>query len=124
MAEAAACLLGEHDFTSYRSIDCQSPTPMRNVIRLEIRRYGDCIIMEIEANAFLHHMVRNIAGVLMAIGTGEASPDWSRQVLEARDRTQGGVTAPADGLYLVHVSYPQKYGLPALVNSTLIFPAC
>lgn len=116
MRRASVCLLGEHDFTSYRSIDCQAGKPMRNIKRLEIRRQDDFIIMEIEANAFLQHMVRNIAGVLMAIGMGEAPPEWSRQVLEARDRTQGGVTAPADGLYLVHAAYPQKYGIPACAN--------
>jgi tRNA pseudouridine38-40 synthase len=116
MQKAAACLLGAHDFTSYRAVDCQSGTPLRNIRRLEIRRQDDFIIMEIEANAFLQHMVRNIAGVLMAIGMGEAPPAWSQQVLEARDRTRGGVTAPADGLYLVNVSYPEKYGIHAAAN--------
>ena len=116
MHKAAVCLIGEHDFTSYRSIDCQSGSPLRNIKRLEVRRQDDFIIMEVEANAFLHHMVRNIAGVLMAIGRGEAPPDWSQQVLEARDRTQGGITAPAEGLYLTHVAYPQKYGMPAAAN--------
>ena len=122
MQQAAGCLLGNHDFTSYRAIDCQSDSPMRNVRRLEIRRRDDFIIMEIEANAFLHHMVRNIAGVLMTIGRGEAPPAWSQQVLEARNRTQGGVTAPADGLYLVNVSYPQKYDIPvhADINQALL----
>ena len=120
MREAAICLLGEHDFTSYRSVACQSGTPLRNVKHLEIRRHDDCIIMEIEANSFLHHMVRNIAGVLMTIGMGEAPPEWSQQVLEARDRTQGGVTAPPDGLYLVRASYPQKYGIPAYANMSQV----
>lgn len=122
MRQAAICLLGEHDFTSYRAVNCQSGTPMRNVRRLEIRRQGDFIIMEIEANAFLQHMVRNIAGVLMTIGRGEAPPAWSLQVLEVRDRTQGGVTAPADGLYLVDVVYPKKFGIPvhAHINQALL----
>jgi len=123
MRRASACLLGEHDFTSYRSIECQAGTPMRNVKRLEIHRAGDFIMMEIEANAFLHHMVRNIAGVLMAIGMGKAPPDWSRQVLDARDRTQGGVTAPADGLYLLRAEYPEKYGLPVCADKLWPFPA-
>ena len=121
MQQASACLLGEHDFTSYRAIDCQAGTPMRNVKHLEIHREGDFIIMEIEANAFLHHMVRNIAGVLMAIGMGKASPAWSQQVLDARDRTQGGVTAPADGLYLVQALYPQKFGLPVRADMQWLF---
>jgi len=121
MRQAADCLRGEHDFTSYRAVDCQAGTPMRNVRRLEIRRQDDFIIMEIEANAFLQHMVRNIAGVLMTVGRGEASPAWSQQVLDARDRTQGGVTAPADGLYLVNAAYPQKYGIPAHANINQAF---
>jgi len=116
MQQAAGYLLGEHDFTSYRAVECQSETPVRNVRSLEVRRRDDFIVMEIEANAFLHHMVRNIAGVLMSIGMGEAPPAWSKQVLEACDRTQGGVTAPADGLYLVRVSYPEKYGIPIRAN--------
>jgi tRNA pseudouridine38-40 synthase len=116
MQQAAGCLLGEHDFTSYRAVECQSESPIRNVRSLEIRRRDNFIIVEIEANAFLHHMVRNITGVLMSIGMGDAPPAWSQQVLEARDRTQGGVTAPADGLYLVNVSYPQRYDIPVPGN--------
>ncbi|MGH8119866.1 MAG: tRNA pseudouridine(38-40) synthase TruA [Gammaproteobacteria bacterium] len=112
MQQASTCFIGEHDFTSYRSVQCQANTPMRNVKRLDIHRTGEVIVMEIEANAFLHHMVRNIAGVLMAIGMGKAPPEWSRQVLDARNRTRGGVTAPADGLYLMGAVYPQKFGIP------------
>lgn len=117
MRQASTCLLGEHDFTSYRSVECQAGTPIRTVKRLVIHRMVDVIVMEIEANAFLHHMVRNIAGVLMAIGMGKAPPEWSRLVLDARDRTQGGVTAPADGLYLLRAVYPQKYGIPVRADT-------
>ena len=121
MQQASGCLLGEHDFTSYRAVDCQAGNPLRNVKRLDIRREGELIILEIEANAFLQHMVRNIAGVLMTIGRGEAAPAWSQQVLDARDRTQGGITAPAAGLYLVDVSYPQKFGIPVRPGMTWPF---
>lgn len=112
MAQAAVCLKGEHDFTSYRAIECQASNPVRRIRHISIKRQGDYIFMRVEANAFLHHMVRNIAGVLIDIGTGKADIDWSRQVLQARDRTLGGVTAPADGLYLLDVTYPQHFEIP------------
>ncbi len=106
-------LLGEHDFSSYRAVACQAPNPVRRIDKLSVRRGGDYIYLDIEANAFLHHMVRNIAGTLMKIGCGEAEPEWAGEVLAARDRTAAGVTAPPGGLYLVKVSYPQRYDLPA-----------
>lgn len=112
MHEAAQHLLGENDFSSYRGSDCQSRTPMRNVHFIEVSRQGDFVFIEIQANAFLHHMVRNIAGVLIEIGKGKRPADWSREVLEHRDRTRGGVTAPSDGLYLVGVDYPAVFGVP------------
>jgi tRNA pseudouridine38-40 synthase len=112
MQTAAKHLLGQHDFSSYRTVHCQSKTPMRNIMRLDVSRHDDFVIIDIEANAFLHHMVRNIAGVLMTIGAGDAPVDWSRQVLEIRDRTKGGVTAPAAGLYFMSVVYPEQYELP------------
>jgi tRNA pseudouridine38-40 synthase len=77
-----------------------------------VRRQGDGVVLEVEANAFLHHMVRNIAGVLIAIGAGDRPIDWAGEVLEGRDRTQAGVTAPAEGLYLLMVRYPDRFGLP------------
>ena len=112
MMAAAVFLKGEHDFTSYRAVSCQSKTPVREVSRLSIERREDLVIIDIEANAFLHHMVRNIAGVLMCIGTGEQPPEWSKQVLEARDRTLGGMTAPPDGLYLINAHYPAHLDIP------------
>jgi tRNA pseudouridine38-40 synthase len=87
---------------------------VRELRRLEIRRQGDFVLIEVEANAFLHHMVRNLAGVLMTIGAGEREPDWAREVLAARDRTVGGITAPPDGLYLESISYPVTFGIPLL----------
>lgn len=112
MAAAAVYLKGEHDFTSYRAVSCQSKTPVREVTRLSIERLDDLILIDIEANAFLHHMVRNIAGVLMRIGTGEQPPEWSKYVLDARDRTLGGMTAPPDGLYLINACYPGHLDIP------------
>ena len=112
MQEAAQLLLGEHDFSSFRAVGCQSKSPVRTVHQLQVSRQGNEIYVDIEANAFVYHMVRNIAGVLIAIGQGERDPDWARQVLEARDRTLGGVTAPAQGLYFMAASYPDYPGLP------------
>ncbi len=112
MNAAAQALLGEHDFSSYRALGCQAKSPVREIRRLTLRRQGDFVVMDIEANAFLHHMVRNIVGVLSAIGRGEEEIDWAAEVLARRDRTRGGVTAPADGLYLTRVDYPARFALP------------
>lgn len=112
MHAAGQLLLGENDFSAFRGAACQSPTPMRNLHHLSVSRYSEFVVIDVEANAFLLHMVRNIAGVLMEIGEGRRPPDWAGELLEARDRTLGGVTAPPDGLYLVKVSYPAEFGLP------------
>ncbi|HLB42145.1 MAG TPA: tRNA pseudouridine(38-40) synthase TruA [Gammaproteobacteria bacterium] len=107
--QAAAYLMGEQDFTSFRSSQCHSKSPMRHVIDFSIRRYHDVVIFEIEANAFLHHMVRNIAGVLMKIGAGFQDPEWMRDVLQAKDRRAAAETAPPEGLYLIQIRYPEPY---------------
>ncbi|MCP5160426.1 MAG: tRNA pseudouridine(38-40) synthase TruA [Hahellaceae bacterium] len=112
MHSAAQCLIGEHDFTSYRAVGCQSKTPFRCVEHLRVKRLGNLVVIDIQANAFLHHMVRNIAGVLMTVGAGKAPESWVQQVLQAKDRTQGGVTAHPYGLYLVDVIYPSIYQIP------------
>lgn len=109
MQQGANYLLGEHDFTSFRGADCQANTATRNLTKLEISRKGKLVTIEVEANAFLLHMVRNIAGVLMPIGSGKQSPQWAQSVLAARCRREAGVTASPRGLYLVSVSYPQPY---------------
>jgi tRNA pseudouridine38-40 synthase len=114
MAEAARSLLGEHDFSSYRAVACQAKSPVKTVYSLEVKRSHELIFIDIEANAFLHHMVRNITGVLMAIGAGEQPVSWTRDVLEQRDRTLGGVTAPPGGLYLTRVTYPEVFNLPQI----------
>lgn len=112
MAQAAQALIGEHDFSSFRGQDCQAKSPVRVVHSLTVVRRGPLVVLEIQANAFLHHMVRNIAGVLMSIGKGDRSVPWAGEVLAYRDRRLGGVTAPPDGLYLVAVGYPASFGLP------------
>ena len=112
MKVAAKPLLGEHDFNAYRAVSCQSNTSTRIIHELEINQKESWIWFDIKANGFLKHMVRNIVGVLVAIGAGDSGPDWSSEVLETRDRTMGGVTAPADGLYLRGVAYPAGYNLP------------
>jgi tRNA pseudouridine38-40 synthase len=112
MAAAARHLVGEHDFSSFRALACQAKHPVRTVHSLEVTRQGDYIMIDVRANAFLHHMVRNIGGVLIAIGEGERDPSWARELLGIRDRAVGGVTAPAGGLYLVRVDYPERFELP------------
>ena len=112
MHQAAQYLVGEHDFTSFRAQSCQSKSPQRQMHFIEVHRQEELVIIDICANAFLHHMVRNIAGVLMEIGTGKKPTDWTRQLLELRDRKQSGVTAPSDGLYLGGVCYPPAFGIP------------
>lgn len=112
MAEAASCLLGEHDFSSFRAAGCQSNSPNRCVSDIRIWRQGSFVVIDISANAFLHHMVRNIAGSLIAVGTGKESVAWLKEVLESRDRTRAAVTAPAGGLYLVDVQYPDFPRVP------------
>ena len=121
MREAGQALVGEHDFSSFRAAECQARHPVRDLRELTVRRQGDGLVLEVEANAFLHHMVRNIAGVLMAIGAGDRPVEWAREVLEQRDRTQAGVTAPAEGLYLLAVRYPTSFGLPTAESE--IMPA-
>jgi tRNA pseudouridine38-40 synthase len=113
MQQGARYLIGEHDFSSFRAVACQAKSPVRTIHRLQLARCGDMLYLDIEANAFLHHMVRNIAGVLMSVGCGDRRAEWVDEVLQHRDRARGGVTAPAGGLYLVGVSYPLGYPLAA-----------
>lgn len=112
MREAGKFLIGEQDFSSFRSSQCNSKSPMRNVMEFSVERHGDFVVLEIEANAFLHHMVRNIVGTLMKIGAGFKEPIWMQEVLAAKSRRAAAETAPADGLYLITVRYPEPYIFP------------
>ena len=112
MHREAQSLVGELDFSCFRAAACQSSSPMRNVHEVSVSRFGELLVIDIKANAFLHHMVRNIAGSLMAVGCGLKPPGWFTQLMEGRDRTRAADTAPPDGLYLVDVTYPGHFGLP------------
>ena len=112
MNQACKHLLGEHDFTSYRALACQAKHAKRTIEHLSVSRQGEYVYIDIRANAFLHHMVRNIAGVLISIGQGEQSTSWTGELLAARDRSIGGVTAKASGLYFLSAHYPEQYKLP------------
>lgn len=114
MHEAAQCLLGEHDFSAFRAQSCGARHPVRTLTRIDATRRGDTIELVVAGNAFLHHMVRNIVGSLIAVGRGEQDINWLAQLLAQRDRRKAGVTAPAAGLCLESVDYPAQFGLPSL----------
>ncbi|MDA8693643.1 tRNA pseudouridine(38-40) synthase TruA [Pseudomonadales bacterium] len=117
MDRAAQSLVGEQDFTAFRAVACESKTPMRNVHAVSVKRFGERICIEIEANAFLLHMVRNITGTLMAVGVGKQPVTWVESLLAAKDRSMAAATAKPDGLYLVAVTYPARYDLPETERS-------
>jgi len=104
--------LGENDFSSFRAAGCQSNTPWRNIEEAKVFRTGNLVILEIRANAFLHHMIRNIVGALLPIGMGEQPVAWMSELLALRDRTKAGVTAKPNGLYFVEAIYPENFNLP------------
>lgn len=112
MREAARHLVGTHDFSAFRAQQCQAKSPVKTIHHLELLRSGRFIVIDVRADAFLHHMVRNIAGVLMTIGAGERPVAWAGEVLDSRERRKGGVTAHPYGLYLVQVDYPEAFPLP------------
>ena len=112
MRAASAPLLGEHDFSSFRAAGCQAARPVRYLYRLTIGQFANWVWFDMVADAFLQHMVRNIVGTLTAVGAGERPVCWVKEVLEARDRTRGGVTASPAGLYLTSISYPENFNLP------------
>ena len=116
MQEAANYLQGTHDFSSYRALSCQAKSPVRTIYEINVTRQGEFVYIDVCADGFLHHMVRNMAGVLITIGKGERDASWSQTVLQHRDRTLGGVTAQADGLYLVKVQYDTEYGFDSAIR--------
>lgn len=122
MNQAAQTLLGEHNFSSFQAQSCQAKSPVRTIQHLQLRRRGDLIIMDVQANAFLQHMVRNIAGVLMAIGCGKEPLAWIGEVLNHRNRTLGGVTAAPYGLYFMKVQYPDHFRIPTAAPDIPFMP--
>jgi len=122
MHAAAQCLVGEHDFSAFRAAECQSATPMRRLDCITVSRSAEYVSIDVTANAFLHHMVRNIAGALIAVGTGKRPIEWVAEVLIARSRRLGGITAPPQGLTLVGVQYPAFFALPSEPESAAVLP--
>ncbi|MFZ9362916.1 MAG: tRNA pseudouridine(38-40) synthase TruA [Arenimonas sp.] len=118
MHDAAQKILGEQDFSAFRTVQCQAKHPNRNLHRLDVSREGDTIYFDVQANAFLHHMVRNLVGSLMLIGKGEQPVDWMKTLLDGKDRTVAGPTAPAEGLMFLGALYPPEWGLPDAVTLT------
>lgn len=112
MREAAAALVGTHDFSAFRAAECQADSPVRELRRLDIERRGDLIVFRLAANAFLQRMVRNLVGTLIYVGKGSHSPSWVREVLECRERSAAAPTFAPDGLYLTGVEYDSRWGLP------------
>jgi tRNA pseudouridine38-40 synthase len=121
MHDCAQLLLGEHDFSSFRAVGCQAKSAQREVQEISVQRHGELIILDVKANAFLYHMVRNIAGSLIAVGKGEQDREWFRGVFAARDRNLADVTASAAGLYLLRAWYESRYKLPTRGKKPVLF---
>lgn len=119
MHHAARHLIGEHDFSAFRSSECQARSPVRNLASLDIQRRGDYLVFEITANAFLHHMVRNVVGCLVYVGSGRRAPDWVAEVLAGRDRRAAAPTFAASGLYLARVFYDSVWEIPDTERASL-----
>jgi tRNA pseudouridine38-40 synthase len=119
MQQAAPVLIGEHDFSAFRAVQCQSKTPFRNIHHLQLSQVGDYLILDIKANAFLHHMVRNITGSLLEIGMGRKPVGWLGELLQSRNRNLAAATAKPGGLYLVAVDYPEYYAIPEVAPGPL-----
>jgi tRNA pseudouridine38-40 synthase len=123
MRAAATLLVGEHDFSAFRSAECQARSPVRTVHVLDIEQRGSRIDFVLRANAFLHHMVRNLVGTLVYVGKGKHAPAWAREVLESRDRRRAAPTMSAAGLYLEAIEYAPHWGLPASAAAPLVVDA-
>ena len=120
MREAARALLGEHDFSSFRDAECQARSPVRNLARIDVARRGELVVFTLVANAFLHHMVRNIVGSLVYVGDGRQPVDWIAKLLEKRDRKEAAPTFMPDGLYLAGIEYDRAFILPAFPANPLV----
>jgi len=120
MQRAARLLIDEHDFSAFRSAECQARTPVRTVTRLDVTRRGDYVVFDVRANAFLHHMVRNIVGCLVYVGKGKYPPEWLGDVLAGLDRARAAPTFEAAGLYLAQVEYEARWELPDPPRRTLL----
>ncbi len=120
MHSESQVLLGEQDFSAFRAAACQASTPFREVQAVSVFRCGPLVVIDIRANAFLHHMVRNLAGSLMAVGSGQQACGWMAELLHGRDRRRAADTAPPDGLYLVEVGYPAQFALPPTPEGPLL----
>ena len=118
MQSGADKLIGEHDFSAFRAAECQAKSPVRKLMRLDISRHGHLIVFNLTANAFLHHMVRNIVGCLVYIGKGKYPPDWTQTLLESSDRTLAAPTFSAAGLYLTGITYDARWNLPLFGSET------
>jgi tRNA pseudouridine38-40 synthase len=112
MRAAAALVIGRHDFSSFRAAECQAKTPVKTLHRLDCDTHGDLVRFSLTADAFLHHMVRNLVGALVAIGAGRETAGWMRDLLDARDRTRGPATFSPDGLYFAGADYDAAFALP------------
>ena len=119
MHQSAQILLGSHDFTSFQATGCQSKTPIKTIHQISVKRQHNWVILEVEANAFLYHMVRNIVGSLSTVGTKLVHPEWIEELLHLKDRSKAAKTAAANGLYLSAVRYPEKLKIPQLENNIL-----
>lgn len=114
MQAAADLLVGHHDFSAFRAKECQAHSPIKTVEHITVTKQGDFIAIDVKAQSFLHHMVRNLVGVLVPIGEGRKPVEWAQQVLEGQSRAHGGITSPPDGLYFIKVEYPEQYKLPTV----------
>jgi len=121
MHECAQILLGEHDFSAFRAVGCQAKSASRNLHEISVTRRDQLIFLDIRANAFLYHMVRNIAGSLMAVGKGEKDRAWFAEMFASRDRNQADVTAPAAGLYFLQACYEDPFKLPTIARKPVLF---
>jgi tRNA pseudouridine38-40 synthase len=123
MNAAAANLLGTHDFSAFRAAECQAKSPVKTLTRIDVTQQGPFVRFDFSANAFLHHMVRNIVGALVEVGAGKHEPAWLADLLAARDRTRAAPTFAADGLYLAGATYDARFGLPPTVRAVTLAAA-